>query len=55
VSVDGYQFQLGVGETILTETSRKYDHRGFADLVGQNGWRWTGPGPIHRNASPYSG
>ncbi len=39
VTVDGRPFAFRVGETIHTESSRKYDVRGFFDVVGNGGWR----------------
>ncbi len=44
---DGRVFQFTDGETIHTESSRKYDLDTFAELVGDNGWTvsavWTDP------------
>lgn len=45
--VDGQSFQFAAGETIHTETSRKYDVRSFSALVESAGWyieeMWTDP------------
>jgi len=47
VSVDGQDFAFADGETIHTESSRKYDLAGFSRLAGRNQWRvsavWTDP------------
>jgi dimethylhistidine N-methyltransferase len=42
VVVDGERFAFEAGESIHTESSRKYDLQGFADLAASGGWR-TGP------------
>jgi dimethylhistidine N-methyltransferase len=39
VGVSGRKFAFRAGETIHTETSRKYDIAGFAALAGMGGWR----------------
>jgi dimethylhistidine N-methyltransferase len=45
--IDGQMFQFAAGETIHTETSRKYDVRSFSALVESAGWyieeMWTDP------------
>src|SRR6266851_6978037 len=45
VTVSGRTFELSVGETIHTESSRKYSVADFTKLAGQHGWRvdrvWT--------------
>jgi L-histidine N-alpha-methyltransferase len=45
VKVRGYTFHFDAGETIHTESSRKYDVPGFVALADRNGWRtdriWT--------------
>jgi len=45
VTVSGRSFQFDAGETIHTESSRKYDVPGFNALAAANGWRverlWT--------------
>ncbi len=45
VSVSGRSFHFKAGETIHTESSRKYDVPAFIALAGNNGWRaqrlWT--------------
>jgi len=47
VTVAGRSFAFGHGETIHTESSRKYDVPGFTDIVQRSGWRvamvWTDP------------
>jgi uncharacterized SAM-dependent methyltransferase len=47
VTVAGRSFAFEHGETIHTESSRKYDVRGFTDVVQRSGWRmamvWTDP------------
>jgi dimethylhistidine N-methyltransferase len=47
VVVDGQCFEFDVGESIHTETSRKYHVRGFSALVENAGWHieemWTDP------------
>jgi dimethylhistidine N-methyltransferase len=42
VVVDGASFPFEASESIHTESSRKYDLQGFADLAASGGWR-TGP------------
>jgi len=39
VEVDGRHFAFEAGESIHTESSRKYDERSFADLASRSGWR----------------
>ena len=39
VKVRGYTFHFDAGETIHTESSRKYDVPGFVALADGNGWR----------------
>jgi len=39
VRVDGHRFAFEAGETIHTESSRKYDERSIADLADRSGWR----------------
>ncbi|TAK47312.1 MAG: L-histidine N(alpha)-methyltransferase [Xanthobacteraceae bacterium] len=39
VTVDGQAFEFRPGETIHTESSRKYDPRKFAEIAEANGWR----------------
>jgi len=39
VRVDGRRFAFEAGETIHTESSRKYDERSIADLAARSGWR----------------
>jgi uncharacterized SAM-dependent methyltransferase len=39
VAVGARKFAFRSGETIHTETSRKYDLAGFASLAGMGGWR----------------
>lgn len=39
VKVDGQRIAFEAGETIHTESSRKYDERTFADLAARSGWR----------------
>jgi L-histidine N-alpha-methyltransferase len=39
VTVDSRRFAFQAGETIHTESSRKYDVRGFVDLVEDGRWR----------------
>jgi L-histidine N-alpha-methyltransferase len=45
VTIGGRRFDFEAGETIHTESSRKYDHQSFAALCAANGWRvdhlWT--------------
>jgi dimethylhistidine N-methyltransferase len=45
VTVSGQQFHFDAGETIHTESSRKYSVGGFTALANRNGWRvdhlWT--------------
>ena len=45
VTVDGHRFQFEAGESIHTESSRKYAPEAFAAVARQNGWRvghrWT--------------
>lgn len=47
VRVAGETFSFGAGETIHTESSRKYDLDAFSGLVERHGWRvrrvWTDP------------
>lgn len=43
VVVDGERFAFKAGESIHTESSRKYDLQGFADLAASGGWQ---AGPI---------
>ena len=47
VTVDGQSFDFEAGESIHTETSRKYDVRTFSALVESAGWyieeMWTDP------------
>jgi L-histidine N-alpha-methyltransferase len=47
VTVAGQSFAFRHGETIHTESSRKYDVPGFTDVVRRSGWRvamvWTDP------------
>jgi len=47
VSVDGREFTFGQGETIHTETCRKFDAAAFAGAAQRSGWRvagiWTDP------------
>lgn len=47
VSIAGHRFDFAAGETIHTESSRKYSLAGFAALAGDNGWDvaklWTDP------------
>jgi dimethylhistidine N-methyltransferase len=47
VRVDGFTFAFGDGESIHTESSRKYDLASFAGLMEDNHWRvsavWTDP------------
>jgi dimethylhistidine N-methyltransferase len=47
VTVAGQHFAFDQGETIHTESSRKYDVPGFTDIVQQSGWRtamvWSDP------------
>jgi dimethylhistidine N-methyltransferase len=47
VAVAGRSFVFEHGETIHTESSRKYDVRGFTDVVQRSGWRmamvWSDP------------
>jgi dimethylhistidine N-methyltransferase len=44
-NVSGHRFAFEAGESIHTESSRKYDTEGFAAMALQNGWRvghrWT--------------
>jgi L-histidine N-alpha-methyltransferase len=48
VTVAGRSFAFEQGETIHTESSRKYDVSGFTDVVQRSGWRvvsvWSDPG-----------
>jgi dimethylhistidine N-methyltransferase len=48
VTVDGRSFSFAVGETIHTESSRKYDPEAFADVAKLAGWSvgrvWTDAG-----------
>jgi L-histidine N-alpha-methyltransferase len=39
VAVDGRRFGFRAGETIHTESSRKYDIRGFMEMAGDSRWR----------------
>ncbi len=39
VSVSGHRFDFDPGETIHTESSRKYDLNGFTQLANANGWQ----------------
>jgi uncharacterized SAM-dependent methyltransferase len=39
--VEGHSFDFDAGETIHTESSRKYDLEGFSELVARNGWKAT--------------
>ncbi|HEY0231188.1 MAG TPA: L-histidine N(alpha)-methyltransferase [Dokdonella sp.] len=39
VEVDGQCFAFAAGESIHTESSRKYDERTVADLAARSGWR----------------
>ena len=39
VTIGSRQFAFEAGETIHTESSRKYDLRSFADLVEGSGWQ----------------
>jgi dimethylhistidine N-methyltransferase len=39
VGVDGHRFAFEAGETIHTESSRKYDEQSIADLAARSGWR----------------
>jgi dimethylhistidine N-methyltransferase len=45
VTVSGHTFELSAGESIHTESSRKYSVADFTRIVGQHGWRvdrvWT--------------
>jgi uncharacterized SAM-dependent methyltransferase len=47
VSLGGRVFTFALGETIHTESSRKFDLAGFRAFVGRNGWAirevWTDP------------
>ena len=47
VRIGGRRFAFDEGETIHTESSRKYDVSGFGELVQRSGWRvaevWTDP------------
>jgi L-histidine N-alpha-methyltransferase len=47
VTIAGRRFAFDEGETIHTESSRKYDVRGFGDVVERCGWRvaevWSDP------------
>ena len=38
VTVDGRRFAFDAGETIHTESSRKYDIGSFMEVVGNGGW-----------------
>jgi dimethylhistidine N-methyltransferase len=46
-TIDGRSIAFRSGETIHTESSRKYHQRGFADIANANGWRagpvWSDP------------
>jgi dimethylhistidine N-methyltransferase len=50
VTVAGHSFRFAAGETIHTESSRKYDIDGLAALAEQCGWAlrqvWTDPGRL---------
>lgn len=50
VAIDGRSFRFAAGETIHTESSRKYDLDGFASLAKLGGWRvdsiWTDPAKL---------
>ncbi|MGH6819088.1 MAG: L-histidine N(alpha)-methyltransferase [Methylovirgula sp.] len=48
VTIDGRSFGFEPGETIHTESSRKYDLEAFADLAKLGGWR---VGPIWTDAA----
>jgi dimethylhistidine N-methyltransferase len=48
VVVDGMRFPFEAGETIHTESSRKFDLQGFAGLAASGGWR---AGPIWTDAA----
>ncbi len=39
VTVDGATFSFAAGETIHTESSRKYSEEGFAELASVSGWK----------------
>jgi uncharacterized SAM-dependent methyltransferase len=39
VTVDGRSYRFHAGESIHTESSRKYDLRTFAETAERNGWR----------------
>lgn len=45
ITVSGHTFDFDAGETIHTESSRKYDQAGFTALANANGWQvdriWT--------------
>jgi uncharacterized SAM-dependent methyltransferase len=45
VSIAGREFEFSAGESIHTESSRKYDIEAFTNLANQNGWQvervWT--------------
>jgi uncharacterized SAM-dependent methyltransferase len=45
VTVSGHTFEFSTGESIHTESSRKYSVADFTRVVGQHGWRvdrvWT--------------
>jgi uncharacterized SAM-dependent methyltransferase len=45
VTVAGRDFHFSAGESIHTESSRKYDIPGFTELASRNGWHvervWT--------------
>jgi uncharacterized SAM-dependent methyltransferase len=38
-TVSGHTFDFDAGETIHTESSRKYDVPGFTALANANGWQ----------------
>jgi uncharacterized SAM-dependent methyltransferase len=48
VRIAGREFAFAAGESIHTESSRKYDIEGFTSLANQNGWHvalvWTDAG-----------
>ena len=50
VSVAGRSFAFAQGETIHTETCRKFDVAGFADAARRSGWRvatiWSDPAEL---------
>jgi dimethylhistidine N-methyltransferase len=47
VTIAGREFDFAAGESIHTESSRKYDIAGFTTLANRNGWQveqvWTDP------------